>query len=154
MRYAALAYVILMLCGCARDIDSNVYTSANVDSASKTYEGVVVSMRGVTVKDSESLTDNTAGLLVGGALGGVLGNAVGGGRGRVVTTALGAVGGAAAGALAQGKLSKQNAIEYVVKLNDGQMYTFVQGKDAIYAPGQKVLVSMGRNSRPRIIGTI
>ncbi len=145
---------VFVLCGCARDIDSNVYTSANIDSISKTYEGTVVSVRGVTVKDSESMVDNTAGLLVGGALGGVLGNAVGGGRGRAVTTALGAVGGATAGALAQEKLSKQNAVEYVVKLNNGEMYTFVQGKDVIYGPGQKVLISIGNNSRPRIVGSM
>ena len=140
----------LLIVGCARDIDSVVYTSDSIDRTGSVYEGTVVSMREVIVKEGEKLTDNTAGMLIGGILGGAAGSAVGGGRGSVVTAALGAAAGAGAGALVQDKVSTQKAIEYVVKLKNGGMRTIVQGKDTIYPTGQRVMISLG-GGRPRII---
>lgn len=148
--YAIISIVILS--GCARDIDSNVYTHSNIDEASKTYEGTIVSVRGAVVKNADLNSDNTTGMILGGVLGGVTGSAFGGGNGKIVASALGAAAGATAGSLIQGKASKQNAVEYVVKLNNGQLYTIVQGKDVIYGKGQKVFVSIGSSNRPRIIG--
>ena len=139
-----------LLVGCARDINSGLYTSDSVDRTGTVYEGSVVSMREVTIKEGEKLSDNTAGMLIGGILGGATGSAIGGGRARAITTVLGAAAGAGAGAYAQEKMSTQKAIEYVVKLKNGGMRTIVQGKDSIYSVGQRVMISMG-NGRPRIV---
>lgn len=142
----------LLLTGCTQNIDSDVYTSADVRHAARTYEGTIVSVRQVKMQNANKLTGNTEGMLLGGILGGVAGSAVGGGRGSAIAAVAGAAAGGAAGAFAQDHLSKQVAIEYVVK-SRGQMYTIVQGKDIVYAPGQKVLIALG-GSRPRIVSAI
>ena len=150
-------FTLLILCGmlltgCTQNIDSDVYTSSEVRQATRTYEGTIVSVRQVKLQNADKLTGNTEGLLLGGILGGVAGSAIGGGRGRAVATVAGAAAGGTAGAFAQDHLSKQVAIEYVVKAR-GQMYTIVQGKDIVYAPGQKVLIALG-GKRPRIVSAI
>jgi len=83
----------LLLTGCTQNIDSDVYTSADVRHAARTYEGTIVSVRHVKMQNANKLTGNTEGMLLGGILGGVAGSAVGGGRG----SAIAAVAGAAAG---------------------------------------------------------
>lgn len=144
-RIVAICGMVLLISGCSRDIDSGVYSNEEVDFSSQVYDGVIISVRRVTVNSQ----DNTIGAIAGGVLGAAAGQAMGGGRGRILMSTLGAVGGATAGSVTQKAMSKQTAIEYVVKIN-GEMRRIVQGKDVIYQPGQKVLVSLG-GGRPRII---
>lgn len=150
-------FTLLILCGmlltgCTQNIDSDVYTSSDVENASRTYEGVIISARQVKMQNADKLTGNTEGLLLGGLLGGVAGSAIGRGRGSVLATVAGAAAGGAAGAFAQDQLSKQLVMEYTVKAR-GQTFTIIQGKDIVYAPGQKVLIALG-GKRPRIVSAI
>lgn len=142
--------VALGATGCTRDISSGTYSNSSVGEAVSTYEGTIVGKRVVMVKEGEKLTDNTAGMVTGAIAGGVLGSMFGGGRGRLATTAGGALLGAGAGALAQDKLSQQQAFEYTVKLKDGSMKTIVQGKDMELSIGQNVLVHISNGGRSRI----
>lgn len=136
--------------GCTRDISSGTYAGSHVGEAVSTYEGTIIGKRVVMVKEGEKLTDNTAGMVTGAIAGGVLGSMFGGGRGQLATTAGGALLGAGAGALAQDKLSEQQAFEYTVKLKDGSMKTIVQGKDMELSVGQKVMVHISSGGRSRI----
>lgn len=140
-----------VLTGCERDISSNTYSAASVGETSFTYQGVVVSVRQVRVKESEYLKGNKEGIAIGGLAGAALGSNIGGGSGNAVATVLGGVAGATAGAYAQQKLSQQNAMEYVVKLTNGQIMTVVQGMDTMLAVGQRVMVLMSNDGRSRII---
>ncbi|MBN9343371.1 MAG: hypothetical protein BGO76_05565 [Caedibacter sp. 38-128] len=140
-----------MLSGCAREISSNVYSDTHVGEASRTFRGIVVSVREVEVTNAEKLQENTAGIVAGGVGGGVVGHQFGKGRGNTAATAAGALLGAVAGAYAEKALSSQNAFEYIVELSTGEMRTVVQGKDTKYAPGQRVLLIVGQEGRSRII---
>jgi outer membrane lipoprotein SlyB len=140
-----------MLSGCAREISSNVYSDSHVGEASRTFRGVVVSVREIDVTNAEKLQENTAGIVAGGVGGGVLGHQFGKGRGNTAATAAGALLGAVAGAYAEKALSSQTAFEYIVELSTGEMRTVVQGKDTKYGPGQRVLLIVGQQGRSRII---
>jgi len=145
----AIMPVLMLVGACASDIGANQHSSASVGSASRTVMGTVVSVRQVQVRDD----DNTVGTLAGGAAGGIAGAQIGRGS---RATALGAVGGALAGAavgnMAQRTLTNQAGFEYVVRLDNGEMVTVVQGADVLMAVGQRVMVVFGTgNTRSRVI---
>jgi outer membrane lipoprotein SlyB len=104
-----------VLASCAREMSSDVYTSSS--TSGKVLEGKVVSARPITIKDSDKLQDNTAGILGGGLLGGVAASSVGKGTGKGVAAIGGALLGAAAGALAQDKLGTSKGMEYIVRID-------------------------------------
>lgn len=163
---------LLLLSACARDLSSNTYTSDSTFNL--TLQGKVLSVRPVTIKNSDELSGNTGGLLAGGALGGALGSTVGGGSGKTLAMVGGAIAGALGGAAAQGKLSENQGLEYIVKvdtskLNETSYYgasaaqrsavssavtsglvTVVQAKDSPLVAGQQVYVIYS-GDRTRVI---
>ncbi len=139
----------LITAGCASQIGANQYDSAAVGSVNRALTGTIVSVRQITVADS----DNSLGTTVGGLAGGVAGSQIGKGSTAAV---LGAVGGAlvggAAGNLAQRGLSKQSGYEYVVQIDGGGLVTVTQGSDVLMAVGQRCMVLYGSGSdRARVI---
>ena len=133
----------LLLSGCASNINSDHYATSSTGSVGQVMPCTVVSVRQVNVSSSDSST----GSVIGAIGGGVAGSTIGHGRGSV----LGALGGAALGALAgdfaQGELSKQTGVEYIVKLDNGAMRTITQGTDVYMQPGQKCYLLYGNQSR-------
>ena len=133
----------LMATACASNINSDHYTTSATGSVGQVMPCTVVSVRQVNVSSS----DSSAGSLIGAIGGGVAGSTIGHGRGSV----LGALGGAALGALAgdfaEGELSKQGGVEYIVKLDNGAMRTITQGTDVYMQPGQKCYLLYGNQSR-------
>lgn len=150
----ALSLVIpslLVMTGCARNIGASNYASAGVGEAMTSYAGVIASKRQVVVHGEDKLQDNTLGLLGGGAAGLVLGSTVGSGNGSILAAVGGAAAGAAAGAFAQQELAKQDAFEYTVQLDNGQLKTVVQGLDVNVQPGQRVILHISHRGRSRIV---
>lgn len=142
---ALILPVMAVLAGCASQIGANQYDSAAVGSVNRARAGTIVSVRAITVADS----DNSLGTTIGGIAGGVAGSQIGKGSTAGV---LGAVGGGAAGNLAQRGLSKQSGYEYVVQLDNGGLVTVTQGSDVLMAVGQRCMVLYGSGSdRARII---
>lgn len=154
--YVSLLSALLVLCttpGCQRKIDSDQYSSATLNSASTTYQGVILNVRKVQVSESERLQDNTAGAGLG-ALGGLLiGSSIGKGGGQALAMGVGAIAGGVGGAMAQEAMGKQEGFEYTIKLSNGSLRTIVQGLDVVMHVGQRVLVSIPTSSqgRPRVI---
>ena len=146
-----LCAAMLLLGGCAKEIGSNVYTEDSFGEASHTYEGVILNVRRVTLQQGDKLEDNKTGIVVGGITGAVVGNQFGKGRGNTATTAIGGLAGAALGSLAEKKLKSQDAMEYIVKLSNGDTRSIVQGLDQVFGVGQKVFVMINRYNRSRII---
>ena len=136
--------LLLPVGACTSDISSSHYYTNSVGVAAQTIGGTVVSVRQVTL----SSENEGGGALVGAALGGVGGYAIGGDS---TAHTLGAIGGALLGGIAgnaaQKGLSSQQAYEYVVKLDNGNMVTVVQGTDVLLNPGQKCFVSLGNPAR-------
>lgn len=142
---------LLMMTGCARNIGASNYASAGVGEAMTSYAGVIASKRQVVVEEGEKLQDNVVGGLAGGVAGGVLGNMAGKGRGNTLATLGGAAAGAVAGSYAQKALSKQDAFEYTLQLDNGQLKTVVQGLDVNLQPGQRVILHVSHQGRSRIV---
>ena len=140
--YAAPA--LMILAACAPRIGSSDYSYSSVGQASNAFPCTVMSVRSVNVNSD----DNTAGGLLGGVAGGVAGSTIGHGRS---SHTLGAIGGAAAGmlvgSLAQDAMMHQNGYEYVVRTDDGKIYSVTQGTDNLVAAGQRCLLINGNPSR-------
>jgi outer membrane lipoprotein SlyB len=155
----SVALATLTLSGCARNMDSGTYVSS--DAAGVVVEGVVVSARPVTIKETDKLQDNALGGLAGGVAGGAIGNTIGGGSGKTVATVGGAIGGAVLGAMIQDQLSSSDGMEYVVKVSkqnqntDGRTYT---SKDSISINGskiqQKITDNLDTNMKTELISVV
>ena len=143
-------FVAFVATGCARQISSNVYSADSIGETSSTYPGVIISARQVTVEDKEYLEGNGLGIVGGGVGGALLGSQFGKGSGNTVATVGGAVAGAVAGAYAEKALKTQNAMEYVVALENGESKTVVQGVDSQLAVGQKVWLMVSYQGRSRV----
>lgn len=139
----SLIVPLAVLAACRADIDSNQYAVGSVGKASAASPCSVMSVRQVKVK-----SDNELGTLIGGAAGGVAGYSIGSGS---TAHLLGGIGGAVLGGLAgdaaQGALSSQNAYEYIVKLDNGQIMTITQGTGTLLSTGQKCMLLRGNPAR-------
>lgn len=142
---------LLVMTGCARNIGASNYASAGVGESMTSYPGVIVSKRQVTVQDQDKLQDNTLGMVAGGVGGGLLGSTIGQGKGSTLAAVGGAAAGALAGAYAQQELSKQEAFEYTIQLDNGTLKTVVQGLDVNLSSGQRVILHVSHQGRSRIV---
>lgn len=136
--------VLLVISACAPRIGSNDYDYSSVRQASNGFPCTVMSVRQVNVNSS----DNSAGTVLGGVAGGVAGSTIGHGRSA---NALGAIGGALAGMavgnLAQDSMMSQAGYEYVVRTDNGQIYSVTQGTDTLLSAGQRCMLINGATSR-------
>ena len=145
---ALVCAALILTSACQRKIGGNQYSSASVGASLPTFQGVILSVRKVSVSESEKLSDNTAGMGVGALAGGLLGSAFGKGSGKLVGVGVGALAGGAGGMFAQEALGNQEAWEYTVKLSNGEIEQAVQGDETPLQVGQRVLFSKG-NTRVR-----
>lgn len=151
MHASLIAASVVTFYGCERDISSSSYSEGNIGDVSSTYRGVIVAARQVNVTGGDSLSDNTMGMVGGGALGALGGSQIGSGRGSIASAVgFGALG-AVAGALAEKELKKQVAMEYTVELQNGKIKTVVQGMEPRFQSGQRVLLLVNPNGRSRIV---
>jgi len=139
--------VITFGSGCTRNISSKNYNSANVGESANTSQGVIVNVENVNVSETEKLSENTAGMAIGGLGGALAGSAFGKGKGQLLGIGLGALAGGTGGAFAEQALGNQDGIKYTVKLNSGVIKTVVQGADNPMHVGQRVFLeeSIGSN---------
>ncbi len=172
----SLTALMLLLSGCAANINDNNYVEQSVGEVAETFEGIIVSARVVQVSDADEASKNGGGMLLGGATGGLAGNQFGKGSGNAAATIGGAVAGGLIGALAQSQLSKQPGMEYIVQVVDGEnvlkvdtnkpaastettsfsrtnnrLLTVVQGVQPAYQVGQKVFVIISKAGRSRVV---
>ncbi len=135
--------VLLVLTACAPNINSNHYATSGTGEVGQAMNCTVVSVRQVNVSSS----DSSAGSVIGAIGGGVAGSTIGHGRGSI----LGALGGAALGGIAgnyaQEGLSSQGGMEYIVRLDNGNLRTITQGADVYMQPGQRCFLLYGAQSR-------
>ncbi len=133
----------LMFAGCQSNINSDHYATSATGKVSTVSQCTVLNVRYVGVN-----SDTGGGALVGSVAGGIAGSTIGGGS---TAHTLGAVGGALLGGLVgsateQG-LSSQTGMEYVVRLDNGQVISITQGTNDALSVGQRCLVLFGNPSR-------
>ncbi|HZH28127.1 MAG TPA: glycine zipper 2TM domain-containing protein [Azospirillaceae bacterium] len=145
---SAAVLVALMLAplgACTSSYSPNTITGTSVGAVNRTVPGTVVSARPVTLRPDD---DRNYGTAIGGVAGGVAGSALGGNTRAGILGALGgAVLGGLAGNVVADRATQETGIEYVVRLEDNQLITLVQGADMALQPGQSVLVVYGRRAR-------
>ncbi|MBP3686732.1 MAG: glycine zipper 2TM domain-containing protein [Alphaproteobacteria bacterium] len=134
---------LAMLAGCAENINSDHYSTSQTGKVSTVSQCTVLSVRQVGVNDNSG-----AGTMIGGLAGGVAGSTIGSGS---TAHTLGAVGGALLGGLvgsaAEKGLTSQTGLEYIVKLDNGQVLSITQGTGQALAVGQRCLVLFGSTNR-------
>lgn len=141
----ALALIAsLGMTGCANtDIFSGDVYSANQSKEARSISyGTIVSSRPVKIQADNQ---GVVGTIGGGALGGVAGSTIGGGSGRAVATAVGAIAGAIIGSKVEEKASQVDALELVIKKDDGNEIVVVQKAAASLKPGARVRIVGGSN---------
>ena len=137
--YRALALsagIVLALAGCATS-SPDVISRNDAQRMSTVVDATVLTVRHVTVDG----TQNGTGAVAGGLVGAIAGSSVGGRRESAVVGVLGAVAGAVIGNTVERATTKEDSLEIMVQLRNGDRRAIVQGKGAeTFAPGDAVII--------------
>ena len=127
---------LLALAACSTT-SPDVVSRNEAQRLSTVIDAVVLTTRPVTVDGSQSGIGATAG----GVIGGVAGSSVGGSREAVVVGILGAVVGGVIGNAAERASTREDAVEILVQLKNGDRRSVVQARAAeTFAPGDAVIL--------------
>lgn len=143
-----LALIVAATLGACASSNPDVIQRGDAQRLSQVQDGVVLTVRRVTVDGSQSGT----GAAVGGVVGAVGGYGVSGvQRESQIIGVLAGVAGAVAGNAIERFSTREDAVEILLQLKGGERRSIVQAKGAeVLAPGDKViLVTTG--SKVRII---
>ncbi len=142
---AIVVAAVATLAACASS-SPDVIRRSDTQTMSQVQDGVVLSVRTVTVDGSQS----GVGGAVGGAVGAIAGSAASGvQREQNVLGLLGAVAGAAAGNAIERLSTKEEAVEVIVQLSNGDRRAIVQAKggETLLAGDKVVIVTSGGKVR-------
>ena len=145
MKRITLALSVLLslgLVGCANtdELSGSVYTADQAQEARSISYGTIVSSRPVKIQADNQ---GVIGSIGGGVIGGIAGSNVGGGSGQAIASAIGAVAGAVIGSKIEEKASQVNALEMVIKKDDGKEIVVVQKAESNLIPGARVRIVGG-----------
>lgn len=138
---AALA---LLSAGCSTT-SPDVIKREDAQRLSDVLDGVVLSTRTVTVDGSQS----GLGAAAGGVVGGIAGSSVGGRRESAVVGVLGAVAGGVAGNAIERSATREEALEIIVQLKNGERRAIVQakGSESLNVGDAVIIVTSGGKAR-------
>jgi outer membrane lipoprotein SlyB len=136
----------ILMCACASSNSGSVYTRDQARTAMNVTHGRVLQVRAVQIEGTKS----PVGAIAGGATGVAVGSAIGGGSGRTIAMVLGGLLGAGGGAVAEEQLTKKNALEITVLLQNGQTIAVVQESDEQFHVGESVDVLTAANGTTRV----
>jgi outer membrane lipoprotein SlyB len=135
MKNAILAVTMAAaLSGCFTRESANVYDRHEAGREQTVRMATVDSVRKVVLQGSQS----GVGAVAGGATGGIAGSTVGQGKGSSVAGVLGAVAGGVAGQAIEEKVTRKDALEITVRLDNGELRAIVQEADLPFSPGDRV----------------
>jgi outer membrane lipoprotein SlyB len=144
MKKLFLAVLVASLGACATS-SPDMVQRGDAQRMSQVQDGTILSIRPVTIDGSQSGIGTGAGAVVGG----VAGSSIGGRRDSVVAGVLGAVVGGVIGNAAERTGTRENGVEILVQLRNGERRAIVQSLGAeTMAPGDPVvLVTTGGRTR-------
>lgn len=143
MHIVSFSLLALLLGGCVPNINHSAYNYWEVGRASCVKHGVIICRRNVIV-DANSQTGAFAGSLVGAVAGSNLGGC--GVAGAIGTLAGAVVGGVVGNAIEQ-DVNRQPAYEYLIRLDNGDTISVVQGTNMRLRVNEPVFVKFGRITR-------
>ena len=132
---AALALAALL--GACATSSPDVISRQDAQRMSTIVDATVLNVRPVTVDGSQS----GGGAVAGGVVGGIAGSSVGGRREGAVVGVLGAVAGAVIGNAIERNATREESVEIMVQLKNGERRAVVQAKGTeTFAPGDAVII--------------
>lgn len=142
-RYAILV-LTLALAACSTTSPDMVQRS-DAQRLSTVIDATVLSVRPVTVDGTQS----GMGSVAGGLVGGVAGASVGGRREGIIVGVLGAVAGAVAGNAIERSATREDAVEILLQLRNGERRAIVQarGSETLQPGDAVILVTTGGKAR-------
>ena len=140
---AALA-VVATLAACSTT-SPDVIQKGDAQRLSQVQDATVLSVRPVVVEGNQS----GVGAAAGGIAGGVAGSSVGGRREAAVVGVLGAVAGAVVGNAVERMSTREEAVEILIQLKNGERRAIVQakGNETLAAGDSVILVTTGGKTR-------
>ena len=123
MKKTLLALAVVSLAACSTT-SPDVIQRGDAQRMSQVQDATVLSVRSVTVEGNQSGIGATAG----GVAGAVAGSSVGGRREAVVVGVLGAVAGAVVGNAVERAGTREDAVEILLQLRNGERKAIVQAK--------------------------
>ena len=148
---ATIMLATALTAGCARQISPDVHAGRSAGQTIATELATIQQVRLIEIQEQDTLEGNRTGQILGGLAGGIAGARFGDGIGRALASAGGAILGAFVGALAEQEIKRQPALEYVVRTDQGELLTIVQGTVPRMVAGQRVYLQDARYGRGRII---
>ena len=144
MKKLLIAAAVVTLAACSTT-SPDVVQRGDAQRMSQVQDGTVLSVRPVTVDGSQGGVGGVAG----GVVGAIAGSNVGGRREGQIVGVLGAVAGAALGNAIERNVTKEEAVEILVQLRNGERRAIVQAKgNETLNPGEAViLVTTGGKTR-------
>ena len=145
MKKLIIAAAVLATLAACSTTSPDVVQRGDAQRMSTVQDATVLSIRPVTVDGSQS----GIGGVTGAVAGGVAGSSVGGHREGAVVGVLGAVAGAVIGNAVERSATKEDAVEILVQLRNGERRAIIQAKGTeVLNPGDPViLVSTGGKTR-------
>ena len=142
-RYAVLVLAVA-IAGCSTT-SPDVVQRSDAQRLSTVIDATVLSVRSVTVDGSQS----GIGSVAGGLVGGVAGSSVGGRREGIIIGVLGAVAGAVAGNAIERSATREDAVEILLQLRNGERRAIVQarGSETLQTGDAVILVTTGGKAR-------
>ncbi len=127
-----------IVAGCASEKGGDVYSRDQVQQVQRFKVGTIESVHKVRIEGTKSQVGTTAGTIVGG----IAGSGASQGKTGQVAAVLGAVVGGIAGAAAEEAYTREDGLEYSIKLEDGSYISVVQAasKDEEIKAGDKVRI--------------
>jgi outer membrane lipoprotein SlyB len=139
-----IALLSILLGACAISNSGGVYSREEARKVQTVRMGVVESVRSVKLEG----TKTPIGSVAGAAVGGVAGNSIGKGDDNIIGAVIGAVVGGLAGAAIEEGITRKDAFEITVKLDNGTLIAIVQEADEQFKAGEKVrLIDSGGTTR-------
>ena len=145
MKKMLIAVAVTATLAACSTTSPDVIQKGDAQRMSQVQDATVLSIRPVVVEGNQSGIGGTAGAVVGG----VAGSTVGGHRENAVVGVLGAVAGAVIGNAVERYGTREEAVEVLVQLKNGERRAIVQAKgNETLVPGDAViLVSTGGKTR-------
>lgn len=127
----------MLMTGCMPSSKSGaVYTREQARQVQQVQLAMVESVRHVQIEGVQSPVGSVGGAVIGG----IAGSGVGGGRGSAIATTVGVIAGGLLGSAIEEGVTRKDALEITVRLDDGKMLSIVQEADVPFQAGERVKV--------------
>lgn len=145
MKKILIAAAAALALGACSTTSPDVIQPGDAQRLSQVQDATVLSVRSVTVDGSQSGIGGTSGAVIGG----VAGSSVGGRREAIAVGVLGAVAGAVVGNVIERSATREDAVEILLQLRNGERRAIVQakGSETLNAGDAVILVTTGGKTR-------